>query len=83
MRKFSTSAYRFQMLQRGERAPNQLDDTGFCGTYLVWLLKSGFWDVRQFEMVNGSRSLVISLVRKMWHSIMFIVNIVKDITAFC
>lgn len=49
MRKFSTGGFTFYMLQRGERAPNPLEDTAFCGAYLIWPLKSGLWDVRQFK----------------------------------
>jgi len=49
MRKFSTGGYTFYMLQRGERAPNPLDDTRFCGAYLIWPMQSGFWDVRAFK----------------------------------
>ncbi|MGJ0478998.1 hypothetical protein [Pantoea agglomerans] len=49
MRKFSTGGYTFYILQRNERAPNPLADTGFCGAYLIWPLRSGLWDVRQFE----------------------------------
>lgn len=49
MRKFSTGGYTFYMLNRGERAPNPLDDTGFCGAYLIWQRKNGLWDVRTFK----------------------------------
>ncbi|WP_241669219.1 hypothetical protein [Pantoea agglomerans] len=52
MRKFSTGGYTFYMLQPGERAPNPLDDTGFCGAYLIWPRKNGQWDLRQFLRGN-------------------------------
>lgn len=49
MRKFSTGGYTFYMLKHGERAPNPLKDTGFCGAYLICQLESGLWHVRQFK----------------------------------
>ncbi|WNN32982.1 hypothetical protein RIN65_10345 [Pantoea agglomerans] len=52
MRKFLTGGYAFYMLNRGERAPDPLTDKSFCGAYLIWPRKSGFWDVREFK--NGS-----------------------------
>ncbi|WP_190286006.1 MULTISPECIES: hypothetical protein [Pantoea] len=48
MRRFSTGGYTFYILQRGERAPDPLADTGFCGAYLIWPRKNGYWDVREF-----------------------------------
>jgi len=58
MRKFSTGGYTFYMLKRGERPPNPLADTGFCGAYLIWPVKGGLWDVRQFK--NGQWEQVTS-----------------------
>ncbi len=58
MRKFSTGGYTFYILDRDERGPNPLDDTGFYGAYLIWPFKNGFWNVCQFE--NGDWKQITS-----------------------